>query len=677
MKRFIITIFSLLFTLFSNVSAQDVKQPESYNYVRGIESVEAKNYKEAMEFFKKEIVENPKNGYAYAWMSVINQHYEDYGRAISEIDLAIKYLPKKDKSYRSWAYNTKSQLYEALGDMDKALAYMSKAIEISPEDKDWYEKRAQLYFEMEQYDSADQDYNKILSLDAGNVLAYMGLGRNEKMRKNYDSAIKIFDYVIKLAKDYSSGYSFRSECLIELKRYNEASADIVKALYIDYDNKAFHHMQELAKISLSPIVTRLNIETSKNPTESAWPYYLGIVNEDVDRYDEAIKYYLKSYKLDANPVIAFRLANCYEEVGKFQEAMKYSDITIRCDSTDFDYFLLRASINDNQGKSKDALKDMNKYIELQPEYFFGYYRRGWIKDHTGDYKGAIEDYSTSILLDPTFSYAYINRGVLYKLQGNEDLAKKDFEEVIKRDSLKEEQHTPYALFYLGKKNEAKDFMDTLLNKREDKSTCYEAACLYSLMKEEKQALEYLRKALEYGNKKFNHIRRDRDLEFIRRSKGFEKLINEFETIEKEESNTDVGQEQKTIKTVEVPFVKSNGICKVKCTINKLPLHFIFDTGASDVSISNVEASFMLKNEYLKKSDIRGTQNYLTADGDISEGTIINLRDVMFGGLHLENVKASVVKNQKAPLLLGQSVLNRLGKIEIDNDNKILKITYKE
>lgn len=56
---------------------------------------------------------------------------------------------------------------------------------------------------------------------------------------------------------------------------------------------------------------------------------------------------------------------------------------------------------------------------------------------------------------------------------------------------------------------------------------------------------------------------------------------------------------------------------------------------------------------------------------------MNIRNVNFGGLDLNNVKASIVKNQKAPLLLGQSVLNRLGKIEIDNENRILKITYRK
>ena len=59
------------------------------------------------------------------------------------------------------------------------------------------------------------------------------------------------------------------------------------------------------------------------------------------------------------------------------------------------------------------------------------------------------------------------------------------------------------------------------------------------------------------------------------------------------------------------------------------------------------------------------------------GTIINLKDVKLGSLHLNNIKASVVRNQAAPLLLGQSVLSKLGKIEIDNTKKVLRITHKQ
>lgn len=60
---------------------------------------------------------------------------------------------------------------------------------------------------------------------------------------------------------------------------------------------------------------------------------------------------------------------------------------------------------------------------------------------------------------------------------------------------------------------------------------------------------------------------------------------------------------------------------------------------------------------------------------MNEGTVINLRKVQFGDMEIDNVRASVVRNLKAPLLLGQTVLSRAGKIEIDNEKKVLKVKY--
>ena len=86
-------------------------------------------------------------------------------------------------------------------------------------------------------------------------------------------------------------------------------------------------------------------------------------------------------------------------------------------------------------------------------------------------------------------------------------------------------------------------------------------------------------------------------------------------------------------------------------------------------------TFMMKNDYLDKKDVVGSQYFQDANGNVSEGTVTNIRQVDFGGMKLENVRVSVVRNQKAPLLFGQSVLARLDKIEIDNSKHLLKITH--
>jgi hypothetical protein len=119
--------------------------------------------------------------------------------------------------------------------------------------------------------------------------------------------------------------------------------------------------------------------------------------------------------------------------------------------------------------------------------------------------------------------------------------------------------------------------------------------------------------------------------------------------------------------------KEGGVSIVPCKVNGLNLSFIFDTGASDVTISLTEASFMLKNGYLKKEDIIGSEKYLDATGNISEGIVINLREIEIEGLKIQNVKASIVKTLKAPLLLGQSALSKLGTIKMDLEKNQLTI----
>ena len=76
MKRLlIIAIVVLTGTL---AFSKDIKRPNSYNYQRGCEAVENNNYEEAMRFLQEELRENPKNGYAWAWILAVKLHTAEH-----------------------------------------------------------------------------------------------------------------------------------------------------------------------------------------------------------------------------------------------------------------------------------------------------------------------------------------------------------------------------------------------------------------------------------------------------------------------------------------------------------------------------------------------------------------------------------------------------------------------
>lgn len=124
---------------------------------------------------------------------------------------------------------------------------------------------------------------------------------------------------------------------------------------------------------------------------------------------------------------------------------------------------------------------------------------------------------------------------------------------------------------------------------------------------------------------------------------------------------------KTIITME----RDNGIYKVPCLVNGAKMKFVFDTGASAVSLSTNIAEYLLENNYISQSDLLGVGKSQTADGRIVDHLRINLREIEIGGVKLRNVEAIVLATQNAPLLLGQSAIRKLGKFELEGNKLIL------
>ena len=139
------------------------------------------------------------------------------------------------------------------------------------------------------------------------------------------------------------------------------------------------------------------------------------------------------------------------------------------------------------------------------------------------------------------------------------------------------------------------------------------------------------------------------------------------------SSVQNGNEVKSIppgKTV-VQMRKESGVYKIPVSINGVPMDFIFDTGAGLISISNVEASYLYKQGKLTDEDIIGTSDFIDANGNVSAGGIIRLKEVTISNRTIYNINANVVNNSKAPLLFGQSALEKFGNISIDYKNNII------
>lgn len=669
-------LFTILL-LVINMTTFAQKRPDTYNYQRGIEAVQNQDVAEALDYFNRELKENPKNGYAFSWIAKVRYDMKEYGMALTAVDQALKYLSKKDTEFMVFGLTTRASVYLILKDTTKAVEDYSTAIRFAPKNTSLLDDRAQIYVDQKKYDLADADFQKIIALEPGNVLGYLGLGQIANIQKRWDDAVNQLDYAVRLNSGNSSCYALRAEAYMGLEKWDQVTDDIISAITLAWDQKALSLATTIKEPGLTILLSKLKVQAAKSPNTPMWPYLSGLIYDENKQYQQAIQCYAEAIDIDVSPIGYQNIALCYLELNQFDQALENINKALCLDSTDFDSRMYRANIHYEMGKAELSIAEWDQLLKEVPDYAWGWYRRGWYKELNGDHDGAIEDLSMSIVLDPSDAYAYCTRGDVYLNQGKLDLAEVDYKKAIELEISQNAYECRYLAYQgLGQNDKAIEELNVAISRDStDAGNYYDAACMYSRMHDKDNALKYLEKALEMGYHRFAHFERDTYLDFIRDSEEYKQLIERYQVLHEQEiPSSTVNDEPSGLKFGEVPFTKESGVCTVKCQINGLPLHFVFDTGSSDVSISLVEANFMMKNGYLSSNDVIGSQRFVDANGDISVGTVINLKSVDFGDFNLKNVRASVVRNQKAPLLLGQTVLSRLGRIEIDNHDQVLRIS---
>ena len=634
MKKIVTLLTVTLLTVLSvNAYAQKNKTDNDYNLKKAYEVLQEENDEaKGLELVNKQLRETPDNVEAPLLRVRLLRRKNEFGQAPQDINHAIKVnKPKKTEVRNSTLHWWKAYIYEDMGDKVNAAASFKTACELArKDDKENLPSisfdYAQSLYDLGDYAGADAIYRKMLVLDEADQAAMAGLARNMIEREQYSEAI---DKVM-------------------LKRLNYAEASI-KTRIKKTENR-FQWMAFLCQF----------YETSHQYAEAVRTY--DEFEAEFGHYDE-----INVYRSD-----------CYSELGLNELAI--ADISKAMEKDpDWQLYVRRGDYYWLNGDLDLAIADFNAAVEDAPKEGYCYYRRGWTYEMQGERKKAMEDYNMGLEMTQDYPYQYLMRGEMLLLEGKKTEADADFEMVIQKDTIADNGSCrQYALYFLGRDNEAEEWMNKIIEEDPGNyGNYYDQACLYSRMGRLEESIAALRKSFEKGYRSFSHIRLDDDLDAVRDLPEFKALMEEYEAKHTEylkQFELSMPEKEETVTEI---AVKRNpgGTFEIPCDINGLALQMVFDTGASDVTISSVEADFMFKNGYLSEKDIKGKTYYQIANGQISEGTTITLREVKIGDAVLHNVDASVVKSQRAPLLLGQSAMERFGAITIDNQNNKLIIKH--
>ncbi len=686
MKKLITMLSALLLTALGVDSyAQKTKTENDYNLKKAYEVLrDDKDEAKALELVNDQLSVTPDNIDALLLKTRLLRHKRDRGAALRTINHAIEVnKPKRSGTPNSTLYWWKAFIYDDMRDYDNATAWFKKAYDLSKKDsKDQRQNigfnYAQSLYNQGKREEADAVYRQMLSEDETELGAMVGLARGMIDRGEYAEALEMLGRCNRMDSDYSEVYRFMMQAY---DKQGETTKAVDAALdWLDRDSDAStSQIVEVLSRKANYAEASLKARARKSDSPFRWKAFLAHFYEKTHQYAKAVKAYDElEEEFGHYPEINGLRSICYSELGLYGQAIEDINKAMGKDP-DWDDLRRRADYYRLSGDLDAAIDDFTAAIEDNPREGFLYYRRGWVWEMKGDRRKALDDYNMGIELDDDYPYLYLMRGELLLLEGNRAEAEEDFREILRRDTVVwEGSCRQYALHLLGRDKEAEEWMDGIIAKDpDDAGEYYDKACLYARMGRLDESVATLRTALEKGYRSFAHIRHDDDMDPVRDLPEFKALIKEYEALHAEylkEFELKMPSSGETITEIDVKR-SSGGTFEIPCDINGLPLQMIFDTGASDVTISSVEANFMFKNGYLSEKDVKGKKYYQIADGQLSEGTVITLRDVKIGDAVLHNVDASVVKSQRAPLLFGQSAMERFGAITIDNQNNRLIIKH--
>lgn len=684
MKKLIVAILSALILLSTQACAQR-KVVSDYNYRKAVEAYfEDDDDEKALELLNKQIDDTPDHIDSRFIRARIYWSTDKYDAALRDISYAIKHYKGKPSVYKSTLWGLQGAIYDDMERYPEAAESYKQAVKLARKDnpekvQSYHFDLAQALYMSDEFDKAEKEYRAMLKTDPSDVTAMIGLARFYRDKEEYEESLKWLETAESYNSEYGEIYKFKMQVYDKMDREDDTVDAALKYFELDDDAEAWY-VADYAKKHYTYGVARIKAEMNKEDASSRWIVLLTRLYEDHCDYLHALELYNKvESEYGEHPMISYYKSSCYRELGQFKKAISEATKAIEL-SEDQSLYSHRGDIYRSAGMYKEAIADYQVSMENDPSSGYEYYAIGWCHELQGDKKTALEYYNKGIDIDKSYAYLYLSRADLLSQNGDYEAAERDYEKVLEIDTTPEDgscRH--YALVGLGRYYDAELWMNQIIDAHpNDNGVYYDKACLFARMNRPEEAIKALEEAFKKGFRRFAHLEHDDDMDSLRDLPEYKALIREYKDKPVEEifEEPEITTESAEALISEIQMKKMpGGTYEVPCTINGLPLKFIFDTGASDVTLSSVEANFMLKNDYLSEKDFKGSRRYLTADGSIANGAVVRIKEVKVGDVTLNNIDASVVKSQKAPLLLGQSVLERFGTITIDNQSNKLIIKH--
>jgi|GEM_PF-3194158 len=320
---------------------------------------------------------------ALRYLGMIEHSMDNYTKALSYFDRAIKYAPK---DYQTLLQLSKS--YRKLNRIDEALAAIDRAIEIKPDADELYVEKGNILYTQTQYIKAKDAYAKAVEIHAENPVALY----------NYALALLKTGDTLKAVETLKQAASADRAGSVTYQAYSRLGALLL-------ENKQYEDAVKYLKFTLN-----------MSP-QTADYYNLSLALMALGKKDEALPYLEKAEQMGSEDAATLeKLADMYSQYSNTSKSIELYRKVITVQQNNIPVLFKLGDMFYRNKDLNEAIVYFRRIAELEPaseNARLAWINMGNIYDDSLRYQDAVDAYKNAIAINPSDDMAYYNLGITY------------------------------------------------------------------------------------------------------------------------------------------------------------------------------------------------------------------------------------------------------------------------
>lgn len=392
-------------------------------YERGVEAYWDKDKSVAIDLLTQVIDIDPNFAEAYAYRGASYRVDGYMDEAYKDFETALDIDP-----VNAITLSMMARWYLQYNNVSEAMNLANQSIELSPEEALVYYNRSRVYQAVENYDDAQLDLDKAISLDQSITDYYQTHGWNLLQLGRISEAIESLEIALELDPNNTIAQTNLIQAYAMLEHDNSAMQVAQSKIVSDPENVAAYKLLGL-------------IYRRQGDVENANDAFDQVVlldpTFDIDEYnllsDAEVALEMQNLTIELDPTnsdVYYARALYYQDLGMQDEALDDYTLAIKYNPNDQRAYLNRGNIYRRRGEYDLAIADYNSAIDVFPQFGFAYWNRGIAYGYAGDYEQAIADYHTALTFNPRDYKVYGSLGIDYANMGDYEASIDAFEQSI-------------------------------------------------------------------------------------------------------------------------------------------------------------------------------------------------------------------------------------------------------